>query len=27
MTFLIVGVCMTWWLCRVYRRQWGKLWK
>jgi len=27
MTFFLVGVCMTAWLYRTYRKQYGKLWK
>jgi len=27
MTFFLVGACMTVWLYRTYRKQYGKLWK
>jgi hypothetical protein len=27
LTFFLVGVCMTAWLCRSYRKHYGKLWK
>jgi len=27
LTFLVVGLFMTLWLYRTYRRQYGKLWK
>jgi hypothetical protein len=27
LSFFLLGVCMTAWLYRVHRRQYGKLWK
>jgi len=27
MIFFLVGACMTVWLCRTYRKHYGKLWK